>query len=832
MATFAQVDLAMAEDLINCHDKDTSRNNNRGEEKQHHQRDEYDGGGTYTSTSTTQQQLDTDSLIASLDFLKDTDDNNDNFNNDKSYQSRRRRKNTTDSAASGESHHLAAMLNPRGNTNLINNDLDNLPSSSSSCEPTKHKIVYEYLLEDLDVELSPQDRTSPNVADFPAAKEHALNLYNDIKLPYHNRDTMEQLLERSQVLTVCEGLSFNETCLMELALLFSAVSISEGYFRPEFRSCTVARNILPQFGCGESHVNIVCNAIRSTIHPQNPLNKLEGVLCDTLNSYMQSRSFFAELNWMLDELRTTSTKADLALKNTMTHLQFYQSHIQKMMRHEFFSQTAKFIWSVDKAENQRKLCCAVQRLRSKSALKRGILSSNKSIDDYEETADYLLHLEDHYRGISAEQMEDLERMAGRRKSDPIDLDVDSLLSGRHSSRSDDGCSIHSLREISPARRFTDSVMSPRTTRTAMSFGAMHSNGTITGLDDPMSDDDDDDDTYSQLSFDEPPQRLDMFERMKEKFQSIKFSLGKKTSLVERSKSVGDTPILKSGSSKVWTSDKRVDPILLVGPSGELLGGQITTTTNTRTVMTHSTSDSSFLSSISRSIDVESTKNNNQQPHELKQGDLNQFAKIWESLFNRKKKTADSHESSPSLKSTMGKEQQNKDKTSVHINVEPAETVVSHVGKSQSSVYSGDSVQPVNYIERQDSQNDMDLGGDDDGDETDQQTSAVDNWLQATKEPDQQRRASKERMTLDEIEHVMKTYCRSPQVDMDLDLEEYYDLPIERRYPVARNPSPIDDPQGAILTWVGVHDHDVDHLRDQIQELGLSPRMNSRKYTKL
>ena len=114
---------------------------------------------------------------------------------------------------------------------------------------------------------------------------------------YHSIEHTLDVWEAAKVIAKAENLSEHETYLLEIAAILHDVGFVRSTKFHEIHSCIVASELLKDKFSHEDFATI-CSAIIATRVPQNPLTKLEQILCDADLDYL-GREDFKEIGDLL-----------------------------------------------------------------------------------------------------------------------------------------------------------------------------------------------------------------------------------------------------------------------------------------------------------------------------------------------------------------------------------------------------------------------------------------------------------------------------------------------------------------------------------------------------
>jgi uncharacterized protein len=134
---------------------------------------------------------------------------------------------------------------------------------------------------------------------MPAFSEIEFQVINELEkklspaLTYHNVAHTKDVLKQAVAIAKSEGIDDDEELLLlKLAALYHDIGFLEAYTGHEEVSCKVASAELAGFGFSYEQIEKVCGMIRATKVPQQPMNKLEEIICDADLDYLGRDDFF------------------------------------------------------------------------------------------------------------------------------------------------------------------------------------------------------------------------------------------------------------------------------------------------------------------------------------------------------------------------------------------------------------------------------------------------------------------------------------------------------------------------------------------------------------
>jgi uncharacterized protein len=111
-------------------------------------------------------------------------------------------------------------------------------------------------------------------------------------LLYHNLDHTRSVVHSSMELAGMEGVSNSEELFLLLtAAWFHDCGYVNTYESHEEESCRIAMKLLPDAGYTKEQLDIICSMIMKTHVPQQPVTKLEMILCDADLDYLGKNDF-------------------------------------------------------------------------------------------------------------------------------------------------------------------------------------------------------------------------------------------------------------------------------------------------------------------------------------------------------------------------------------------------------------------------------------------------------------------------------------------------------------------------------------------------------------
>lgn len=188
-------------------------------------------------------------------------------------------------------------------------------------------------------------KTTSAAASFQQAYQSLMpRLENslDPQLTYHNNLHTKEVLAAAQLLGKAEGLSDDEQLLLNTAALFHDSGFLLSNEDHEEKSCTLARQYLPQAGYNDAQVETICALIKATKLPHQPATHLQKILCDADLSYLSTPAYAQQAEALYREL---NARGEVKNKTDWQNRQFHF-----VRNHNYFTNTARSKWSSGKAQ--------------------------------------------------------------------------------------------------------------------------------------------------------------------------------------------------------------------------------------------------------------------------------------------------------------------------------------------------------------------------------------------------------------------------------------------------------------------------------------------------
>jgi uncharacterized membrane-anchored protein YitT (DUF2179 family) len=170
---------------------------------------------------------------------------------------------------------------------------------------------------------------------FEEARNHLLNkLQNEIptNLNYHNIQHTLDVLSACEELAATENVSDRDLILLKTAAICHDAGFLHAYIGHEEESCKMAVAILPDFDYPADAIQEICQMIRATRLPQEPLDKNSKILCDADLYYLGTNNYREKAENLFLEMMTAGT-----LKS---RVEWTEKQIHFLEEHKYFTQSA------------------------------------------------------------------------------------------------------------------------------------------------------------------------------------------------------------------------------------------------------------------------------------------------------------------------------------------------------------------------------------------------------------------------------------------------------------------------------------------------------------
>jgi len=170
-------------------------------------------------------------------------------------------------------------------------------------------------------------------------KKHCFQLINSSrckKLPYHNLQHTLEVFENVQTIGVFEEISDKDLEVLKIAALFHDTGFAKTYIGHEEVSVINARKFLKEKEYPDEFIENVIDCIRVTKIPQQPISKIENIMCDSDLFHLSKKDYMLKSGLLLNEL-------NLYLNLNITDEQWLVKNLNFLKKHQYFSNYGKAI---------------------------------------------------------------------------------------------------------------------------------------------------------------------------------------------------------------------------------------------------------------------------------------------------------------------------------------------------------------------------------------------------------------------------------------------------------------------------------------------------------
>lgn len=160
---------------------------------------------------------------------------------------------------------------------------------------------------------------------------------------YHNAAHTKEVIQVAEQLAKAEKLSERETKLLLTAALFHDAGFLEGADNHEEASCKIAREALPKFEYSPGDIEEICRLIMATRITQDPVDELEGILCDADLSYLGTDDYFPRAEALFIELQHGG--------KLKTWEEWQKLQLKFIEAHRYYSTSARRLFTAKKSHN-------------------------------------------------------------------------------------------------------------------------------------------------------------------------------------------------------------------------------------------------------------------------------------------------------------------------------------------------------------------------------------------------------------------------------------------------------------------------------------------------
>jgi predicted metal-dependent HD superfamily phosphohydrolase len=185
---------------------------------------------------------------------------------------------------------------------------------------------------------------------YSRVKEVILKKLKDELLPsfyYHSYHHTVDMHDSAQRIAEFENIGDHEKEVVLIAALFHDAGFIIDQENHEIHSCTIAREMLPDFDYELNEIDQICDLIMATCMPVNPQNHLQEIICDADLDYL-GRNDFKEIGDLLFK--------ELYERSAVKYLdEWNEMQIRFLTNHRYFTSFGQTNREAKKQENLRVL---------------------------------------------------------------------------------------------------------------------------------------------------------------------------------------------------------------------------------------------------------------------------------------------------------------------------------------------------------------------------------------------------------------------------------------------------------------------------------------------
>jgi uncharacterized membrane-anchored protein YitT (DUF2179 family) len=162
-------------------------------------------------------------------------------------------------------------------------------------------------------------------------------------LSYHNVEHTRNVLKNALEIAASERISGEDLDILSTAALLHDAGFIEKYTGHEQVSCTIAKQLLPQFDYSDRQIEKICEIIMATKIPQSPKDHLAEILCDADLYYLGTDDY----GIVAEKLYPEFIKEGIA----DSKMEWQRQQIRFLESHTYFTDTAQELLSGKQKKN-------------------------------------------------------------------------------------------------------------------------------------------------------------------------------------------------------------------------------------------------------------------------------------------------------------------------------------------------------------------------------------------------------------------------------------------------------------------------------------------------
>jgi uncharacterized protein len=187
--------------------------------------------------------------------------------------------------------------------------------------------------------------------DYERAKAYVISRLEQELTPdltYHSlRHTLHDVLPAAQRLGEMEGISADDTLLLNTAALYHDIGYIEQYTRNEEIAVRIAAETLPDFGYSNSQIERIGQIIMATQLPQQPQDLLQSLICDADLDALGRDDFY---------ILSFALRLELERYGQPTTLrEWFERQLAFLEAHSYFTPSAQSLRDAQKQHNAQEI---------------------------------------------------------------------------------------------------------------------------------------------------------------------------------------------------------------------------------------------------------------------------------------------------------------------------------------------------------------------------------------------------------------------------------------------------------------------------------------------
>lgn len=192
------------------------------------------------------------------------------------------------------------------------------------------------------------------------------------KMTYHNYDHTKQVVDTVELICSEMEVTEEEREVVVLAAWFHDLGFSKNGMRHEEESRKMAIAFLEERNFAAEKVNQVANCIMATQMPQNPINKLEQILCDSDLAHLGSTKYLERSELLREEIESVKGQK----LDKMAWLSINKTFLEG---HCFFTKCAKFKFDKGIKENLKLVEEEIKKTSTTSSREKELLEEIENL---------------------------------------------------------------------------------------------------------------------------------------------------------------------------------------------------------------------------------------------------------------------------------------------------------------------------------------------------------------------------------------------------------------------------------------------------------------------